>query len=305
MMQSLKDQESVQDKNRKAQARFRERQKVKQAESDRRMRALEATVQRLQLERDALEMKSVVLERCLTSTVDAVQPAPPQPAVPGNVVASAMAGQQAMEWPEFSEWWTAQVHALAPLLPDARADPLGPIGQQVHQICRNGLIKASWSIMNSPDVRNKAYTTCLTPDADPPVPPPDKTLWRFLVESMELTDKQRQDCRDLRSNFLEQQAEILAKRATLSDTISIQGSTPDCDDNSKMAAKHSGMLGAVEELQESLKAEQLLMSKLAYDLYEGVIDHIQVANAIVGLWPWIPDKLAILQAVVDLDDDDD
>ena len=35
--------------------------------------------------------------------------------------------------------------------------------------------------MHSADLRNKVYTQSLLPDTEPPMAPPDKSLWRYIV----------------------------------------------------------------------------------------------------------------------------
>ncbi len=66
---------------RRAQRKFRERQKAKLAESEGRARQLEAALERLKLEKSALETRNALLEKMVGMRGEEPRPQPPPAAV--------------------------------------------------------------------------------------------------------------------------------------------------------------------------------------------------------------------------------
>jgi len=270
-----------QEKNRRAQARFRERQKLKHGETERRMNELEAAVKQLQVERDALAIKADTLERCLLQG----DPADTEGLADGRNGKAIKAS-----FAQYVDWYKGQVQQLAPLLVQAQFDMNSEAGRKISDIWGT-LVKEGVMWYRDESIRTRVYSQPILHEGESQPARPDKALWKQVTAALQLTDFQQERCRSVRAGYLSAMAAIMTERQAVNMAMQ---EMPQCDANIQVALHTANALDAVAKLQANLKKEQVLQSEMSIEVFERILTPIQAATAFVGLYPWAPDKLAML-----------
>jgi len=274
------------EKNRRAQARFRERQKVKHGQTEKRMEELEAAVRDLQLQRDALSVKAEMLERCLHNE-------------PQQDASEREAQQQKEErFQKFVEFYKKVIQELAPLLVRAQFDGGGDAHKAAALTWRR-MVPQGIAMYQDEDLRMMVYSRPIVGPGEPQPEKPDKAMWRHITAALQMSQQQQDDCVAVRSAYLASMAAIMEERRKL-NTLMQDMQIPDLDANANIALHTAKALSAMEALKVNVKREQTLQTELSTQVWTLLLTPIQAASATVAASPWLPDKLAILDAVAAL-----
>jgi hypothetical protein len=133
-----------------------------------------------------------------------------------------------------------------------------------------------------------------------------------------MTPAQKQHARDLHSYYWKRMRDIMSERHQLSlamaatcelpPDIAQSPSAAQCKlwhQNQDIACKHSEALKTITALNKNIAEETLAQIEVGHGLFCKVLTPLQACSAYVGLYPFFPDKLAILSCVLELDDTED
>lgn len=277
------------EKNRKAQARFRERQKVKNCEVERRMGELQTAVQKLNFEKNALLSKADMLERDLIN--ENGSPAASQKRSSDGLQLQAKFGQ-------FVKFYKQGIQDMAPLLIQCQLQPDSDAAQLITKKWKQ-LVADAMMTYNDDALRALACNRPLLLEEGQPHPCQlDKADWRRLIVGLHLTAQQLQRCREVRQWYQCSIFNIMTERKQLNGKMQ-DARAPDLTSDTQVAQYAARTLESVKRLRVNLRREQKLQTDLCYELFMKVLTPLQAVTIIVRTAPWIPDQLAILGAVAE------
>mmetsp|Transcript_13335 Transcript_13335/g.40326 ORF Transcript_13335/g.40326 Transcript_13335/m.40326 type:complete len:542 (-) Transcript_13335:655-2280(-) len=316
-----------QEKNRKAQARFRERRKAEQAEKAARMADLEAKMAALLQENAELSVRTETLQQYLlqqtrggseTGSVNIFDVSnsmelPANALLNSEGVASAsaeMAGHSARNgppreaypstWEAYTAWYQEAVQELAPLLQPAQEgnqaeqERIDFLWYEIVDVIYNCFLQEDESL------RTKVQTeaSISSPEAAARLALPTAALYGQVTAALRLTSNQVAHCTRVRKDFMTAINILLKQRQALNKVI--EESVPQsCDANGEVVRAHSKVLEVFPLLQKNLEDERRMNSRLGLEFFKRIITPLQGAILCVGMWPYLPDKLAILTAATE------
>lgn len=296
-----------QEKNRKAQARFRERRKTEAALKADRLAELEAQLAHLTRERDDLTVKTETLEQCLIQqATNGTCPSLPMfdsEALTRHNSDGATTGPAAQRsypqtWPEYTAWYQGLIQELAPLLEPAqngRQPAVGRIDMMWREVV--GVMKACF-LRSDDSLRIRAQTepSVTAPSPTSPLVRPNAALYERVTTALALTKDQVRHASRARREFLDSMWALLQQRQALNAIIETSASKT-CETNCVVAQQHSKCLDAFPRLEANLEDERRVNGRLTMEFFEHIVTPVQGAILCVGMWPYLPDVLAILTAV--------
>lgn len=298
-----------QEKNRKAQARFRERRKTEAAVKADRLAELEAQLAHMMKERDDLAVRTDTLEQCLISQASSDGGRPPLLMLDSEV--SVARGNNSPDptaplahrsypqtWEEYTAWYQRLVQELAPLLEPAQNGSQSAIGgvetfwREVVDVMKACFLRSDGSLR----IRAQTEPSVSTPAASTPLVRPNAALYERVTTALQLTKDQVSKASRVRSLFLDSMRALLQQRQALNAIIETAASKV-CSTNCIVAQQHSKCLDAFPRLEANLEDERRINGRLTLEFFDGVVTPLQGAILCVGMWPYLPDSLAILTAV--------
>ncbi|KAI8468794.1 MAG: hypothetical protein J3K34DRAFT_470571 [Monoraphidium minutum] len=278
---------ALQEKNRRAQRRFRERQKAKIAELHRQIEELTTKVGSLQTENAALHSRTSILEKVLDMRNEQIQVMQESKEISAQhddtddappLTLSAVVGQDV-------QLNSDQLKALSP-------EQIYKLYQTYIKELSARLVEVltkevSYLLMRLSVVRpietrkfiavSRQYLKTESEAID---------MWKNVVNSINLSDKQKQDVVE----------PIVEERKKLN--IQIQAHLPQESFHTRNAITYIKTHEAVAKLRENLKAEHNVTIEFCAAVFKGVLNHFQMASLLVQAYPAVPDALAVASAVI-------
>lgn len=299
-----------QEKNRKAQARFRERRKTEAVLKTERLGELEAELLQLTKACSDLTVKTETLEQCLLQQASSRKEcSPPSLSLLHHQIsashcnsatscAPAGAVHQPQTWEEFTAWYHGLVQKLEPLLEPAQNGDHSAIAH-ITVLWREG-VGVIMSCFSRPDgsLRIRAQTEPAVTECYPKTPlvRPDTADYARVSVALKLTVEQIRQASKLHKEVTESMRALLQQRQALHAII--DASTSNSYDANCVASKqHVKCLEVFPQLEATLEEERRISGLLTHEFFQRIVTPVQGAILCVGLWPYLPDSLAILTAV--------
>mmetsp|Transcript_9380 Transcript_9380/g.28197 ORF Transcript_9380/g.28197 Transcript_9380/m.28197 type:complete len:660 (-) Transcript_9380:1506-3485(-) len=305
------------ERNRRAQKRFRERQKVKQQEAVQRVVQLEEQLDRLEMERSELSQKlhqmtysgaagagaasgGAGAPKADDSASEQQQSAPPSServltlSVPrGQERHLTSSDIKKLTWEEYICLYENYLEEMAAMLLQAQGNGCSAAGTRLQRLSTELLTVTAAVLMHDPTTKGRLHCMPLmsTP-VDTPLAPPDQDFWQRVTLALCLSPAQRVNCQRLRNAHLHKVRDIMQDRFRINAMM--QTTLPSFDYEQQAARQHLRALAVSENLQRNLRQEQGLQLELATTFFSQALTPIQMATAATESYPWWPDILAML-----------
>lgn len=304
-VRSSKKHQALQEKNRRAQRRFRERQKQKVSELEDQVAELSSQLQAALGRKVGLEARCAALERVPAASAVASAPAAPPPAAgalaPAELAAVCEEGLtltaralgapttlapdalRALPEADFCRYYRAYVHEMAACV--VETGDKSRLAALVDEVCA---LCFRVALVNPPAMKSlmvcKVDSTSNARPADERVP--------AVLRAMHLTAEQRAELRQLRCIFLQKLAAILAERRAAAGLAA--ASVPaTCGGLRSMAQQFLAAGGADTRFRASMHDEHMLVLDFSSTCLKHVFTLQQVAQFAINSYPWTPDCLAL------------
>lgn len=315
----------LKEKNRKAQKRFRERQKSKLAESEEKVAAMTVQIEHLHSDRLRLENRNSVLEKVLEmKEIEDAKPAASSSGAPvfevpeetGKEIIDKFRLQQGLlltvrpeqpinlsieqlrrlSWEEHSGVWRDYVNALAQCLVLANGDANSPAMERMTQLVRECLALSAGMAVANP--RGTFAFHSLNMDAAAPsnaeeAPGPD--YWARIVKELQLAPEVRQDLKLARRAYLTALSFIIKDRQEL--ISSLEAAAPNGGNYSSTSHRFLKSLDAADKLHHNMQQQHSCLLQFTMTVALRLADKFQGAILIVQSFPWSPDVLSIVDVV--------
>ncbi|KAG1676960.1 hypothetical protein FOA52_014836 [Chlamydomonas sp. UWO 241] len=299
---------ALQEKNRRAQRRFRERQKNKLHDLHKQIDELTNKVGSLQSENTSLHSRTNILEKVLdmrneqiqvmqetkeTSHLSADEDDPvAQQGVQGQLVQLTPENVKALSSEQMHSIYQMYIKELSVRLTDEAA--LSPTNIEEIQrlvkdlsmmIMRLGVIKPletrKFIVMSRQRLGNSESEVI--------------EVWKGVMKTIDLSDEQKREVVNLKAMFLQKIDPIMAERKLLN--LQIQSNLPHDTFATKNALMYIKAHEAVMKLRDNLRAEQHVVLEFAMAFFRGVFKPWQMATLLVKCYPVVPDALGIASAL--------
>lgn len=215
-----------------------------------------------------------------------------------------------LKWNEFCQFYKDRIFNIGTLLPVAKTDASSNEACMCKNLLRDLSIKYRAIFHRDPLLRSQIHTQPIMTPHDPSFSrKPDRKLWQGVVETLQLSRAQQHDTLQLQRHFLQCMMDIMSQRRILADTIlSSCGRTllkaedvasVHCSSNQGFADGHSMAMQAVDELRQNLADETMAQIQAGSGLMHKVLSPIQACSVFVGVYPWFPDKVAMMDCIVE------
>ncbi|KAL3143404.1 hypothetical protein ABBQ38_002227 [Trebouxia sp. C0009 RCD-2024] len=315
--------QDLQEKNRKAQRRFRERQKAKVSELEQKVaeqqRAMTVLLQdkanlesRVNIFVRVLQMRDEQIEQIrsgqrilapkdkdeaaesfkddLTLTVREAQPLVLTPSQVKNMTLDDMVSI-----------WKEYVNELAQSLVDIDKSPQDVVAaEKIRRLCNEATILCMRVAISNPVV-TKSFVACQLEDncivagEEPP------EMWLSVARSLQLSVEQRSELVQLRRLFISKLSSIIDQRKEIYALLS--SSVPSAIGSRHTAIRYLQSHECIEKLKRNMREEHVLKLDWISTLFKHLLSPTQVARCIVQGWPYTPDTLAICSWVAAEDGD--
>eukprot|EP00884_Botryococcus_braunii_P006732 jgi/Botrbrau1/1605/Bobra.0185s0020.1 len=306
-------QRKLQEKNRRAQKRFRDRQKLKYQESQQIVDDLTAKVARLTTTVTNLEHSSAVLEKVVKikdeviAKLQASQDANPREhdVLRADMISFRKLLGKSEEGIEGTRKWTPEavrsnhrdyVSALSDCLVEGVEDPQSEAHTRLTALVLSARTLAKTMALVDPQLVSwwhavpPQQTNLGDAEGDPG---PRPGLWKKVLGVMRLTLEQRMDLLEHRKVLLSQLTEVGRQRheiiTSLQSTLplpnSVGGYTPLAPQN------------LVQQVRSNIEAEQRAHHSFLNSCFSKTLDAVQEARAQVAAYPHQPDMLAIAELI--------
>eukprot|EP00877_Chromochloris_zofingiensis_P006249 jgi/Chrzof1/1878/Cz10g24190.t1 len=304
---------ALQEKNRRAQRRFRERQKAKIQDLHKQIEELTSKVGGLQTENAALHSRTSILEKVLdmrneqiqvmqeskevTQQVDDHTDAPPLTltAVSGQSISLTSDMLKELLPEQIYKIYQTYIKELSARLVELNKG--GPISQEITQEVEKLTKEVSFLLMRLSVVRpietrkfiavSRQYLNTEAEAID---------MWKNVVNSINLTDKQKLDIVQWKQLFMQKVEPIVEERKKLN--VQIQAHLPQESFHTRNAITYIKTHEAVAKLRENLRAEHNVTIEFCAAVFKGVLNSFQMASLLVQAYPAVPDALAVASAVI-------
>lgn len=324
---------SLQEKNRRAQKRFREKQKVKMATLESQVEEMSSQMYRLVSENDSLRNRNSVLEKVLKLRDEQIavlqekvklfeRPPKVEPSVTTSVSTGGEAGstlQEAQAPPaevedsQFSaevvskmsaddviKLWKDYLKQLSSWVVRAEtANPDPEVVRRVEEIITEaGTMCTKVAILNPMCI--KKLVSCNLEDASSASAAPDH--WATVLGALAMTETQKKEALAARQVFLGKLKEVVEERQRINGQL--QSSVPEGPSvdpqgggNNKTTAISLEAHDALSALKENLRREHNIHWEFNAGLFGKVMTKLQVAKAAVHSYPFYPDALGIANII--------
>jgi len=304
---------ALQEKNRRAQRRFRERQKAKIQDLHKQIEELTAKVGNLQTENAALHSRTSILEKVLdmrneqiqvmqeskeiTQQVDDHLDAPPLTltAVSGQSISLTADMLKALSPEQIYKIYQTYIKELSARLVELnKGTVVSPEAtQQVEKLTKEvSFLLMRLSVVRPIETRkfiavSRQYLSTEQEAID---------MWRDVVSSINLSKSQKLDIVQWKQLFMQKVEPIVEERKKLN--VQIQSHLPQESFHTRNAITYIKTHEAVAKLRENLRAEHNVTIEFCAAVFKGVLNSFQMASLLVQAYPAVPDALAVASAVI-------
>lgn len=301
--------QALQEKNRRAQRRFRERQKTKLQELHKQIEELTTKVSSLQSENASLYSRTNILEKVLDMRNEQIQVMQETKEATGHLEddpasLQGVNGQLVQLTPEnIKELGSEQILKIyqmyvkelsVRLMEDGKPPDSAP--ERLHElevlvqdlsmlIMRLGVIKPLET--RKFIVLSRQYLGSTESEVI--------ELWKTVMKLIELSDQQKREVVDMKRSFLQKIDPIMEERKLLN--IQIQSNLPHDTFATKNALTYIKAHEAVIKLRDNLRSEQHIVLEFAITVFRDVFKPVQMAALLVKCYPAVPDALGIASAL--------
>lgn len=310
-----KKQQVMQEKNRLAQRRFRERQKAKVLDLHRQIDDLRGVVDNLQLENSSLQSQNSILQKVLamrdeqitvmqenTKILEAAQDVETDSekicrtstgftlsALQGKVVHITSEMLKKMKPEELMQLWQDYVTEISSALVEVNSmDPevMQRIEKLINEVC---MLCMRFAVLNPVSCKMWATRQYHLSEAE------ELKRWEAVMSTLDLTKEQKREIVTLRKMLLQKLQQLVEERRQLNMTI--QTSLPSSTVGHRIDLEYLKANQAVVRLKEILRSEHNAMLDFVSTIVKKVLKPIQMARLIVQAYPSKPDMLAVASAV--------
>eukprot|EP00891_Asterochloris_glomerata_P008567 jgi/Astpho2/8567/fgenesh1_pg.00125_%23_57_t len=323
----------LKEKNRRAQKRFRDRQRTKLVESEGQVSKLSSEVEALRSENARLQNRNGILEKVLElkegKEGQPRQPAPQagisgqdsmetDPAVreaiaaafnvkqelyftvrEGHSMTMSVEAVRRMPQKEIAGLWRSYVEALARCMVQADGDATCPAGQRLGQLVQEAVaLQACMAMMNPKGAltwqSRKMDSTRGDSTDDPPA-----NLWSKIMRDLNLSKQQRADLNAARREYLAELGTNIKERQEVLDIL--HECLPSGNGGKQTAARYLQSLDAMGRLHENMREQHSFLMRFIWTAARSIMSDFQGATCIVQSHPWCPDMLNIVNAMAEQD----
>lgn len=217
---------------------------------------------------------------------------------------------QCMGWTEFCVFYKDRIVSMAQLLPAARADASSNEAVICNDLLCDLLTQIHAIFHKNPAVRDRVHMQPMLTSHDPMLSrKPDRALWQGVVGGLQLSRSQQLHAVQLHRYFLQHMESIMSYRrnlgkallATCGEAITGEERHPLLQFRSyqELANKHSRALQTTLELKQNLSEETAALIEAGHGLLSRVLSPLQACSVLVGVFPWFPDKVAMMDCIVE------
>eukprot|EP00878_Enallax_costatus_P001368 GHUV01001517.1.p1 GENE.GHUV01001517.1~~GHUV01001517.1.p1 ORF type:complete len:589 (+),score=216.95 GHUV01001517.1:638-2404(+) len=304
---------ALQEKNRRAQRRFRERQKAKIQDLHQQIEELTQKVGGLQTENAALHSRTSILEKVLdmrneqiqvmqeskeiTQQVDEQTEGPPLTltAVSGQSISLTTDMLKALSPEQIYKIYQTYIKELSSRLVELNQEGCASddITAQVEKLTKEvSFLLMRLSVVRPIETRkfiavSRQYLHNEEEAID---------MWKSVVNSINLSEKQKLDIVQWKQLFMQKVEPIVDERKKLN--VQIQAHLPQESFHTRNAITYIKTHEAVAKLRENLRAEHNVTIEFCAAVFKGVLNSFQMASLLVQAYPAVPDALAVASAVI-------
>ncbi|CAD7695994.1 unnamed protein product [Ostreobium quekettii] len=309
-----KKQQVMQEKNRLAQRRFRERQKAKVHGLHKEIEDLRSTVENLQLENGSLQSQNGILQKVLAMRDEQIRvmqesskqllEAAPEADVEGvqlarttvtlselrkgSVMRITADNLKKMTPEEVIKIWQDYVTEISSALVEASSDgdAEARIEKLINEVC---MLCMRFAVLNP--VSCKMWTTRQYHLSEAE----ELKRWQSVITTLDMSKTQKEEIVALRKMLLQKLQQLVEERRQLNMTI--QTTLPSSTVGHRIDLEYLKANQAVVRLKEILRSEHNAMLDFVGTIVKKVLKPIQVARLMVQAYPSKPDVLAVASAV--------
>lgn len=314
---------ALQEKNRRAQRRFRERQKARTSELETKVAELQQRIQNLTVENANLESRNNILEKLVAMRDDKINRMRCTQQSKGSadqgfaadfeeLLTLTVKGEGAelvlssedlkkMSHEELAALWNEYVIKLGHYLMQAGPNNTGPAAAQVEaladEVCK---LVMRVSLLNPCTAKLLGVTEVAKPGEPHVKRVPQSNLapginnyemWPGIIRCMDLTKQQKSEMRQLRRLYMHKMTKIMEQRREISAVL--MASIPAGGEGREIALEYLRAHDQIDKLKANLRDEHTLVLDFVATLLAHILSKHQVAKAIVNAYPWSPDCLSI------------
>eukprot|EP00884_Botryococcus_braunii_P002721 jgi/Botrbrau1/1244/Bobra.0163s0037.1 len=311
---------AVAEKNRKAQKRFRERQKNKMMDSQKQVEELSAKLALVMQEKNKLETRNSVLEKVVRlkeeqiATMESRSVEPTKITADGTPIAQEELFEllftfsnvvkrgafvreeetvKAVPLSKIQERHKEWIEEVAKALMEGAEDPFTQAHGRMNELV--AVMRETTTRLGVLNDRLMMTICSTTIVPDPTAPVPDINYWRRVLEATSLSQEQKVKVRHIHYELLKKMETILQERQSIIN--SLQGrqvpESPKDMFSLNQAGRFLEQTSTLEALQRNMKAEYQVVFDFELAFYHTVLLPIQQAKMSVQAYPWPTDTLAI------------
>lgn len=310
-----KKQQVMQEKNRLAQRRFRERQKAKVLDLHKQIDGLRGIVDNLQMENSSLQSQNSILQKVLAmrdeqinvmqennkmleSVQDVETDSEKRCRTSTGITLSGLQGKvmhitsemlKKMKPEELMQLWQDYVTEISSALVEANSmapEALQRIEKLINEVC---MLCMRFAVLNPVSCKMWATRQYHLSEAE------ELKRWESVMSTLDLTKEQKREVVTLRKMLLQKLQQLVEERRQLNMTI--QTSLPSSTVGHRIDLEYLKANQAVIRLKEILRSEHNAMLDFVSTIVKKVLKPIQMARLIVQAYPSKPDMLAVASAV--------
>lgn len=312
----------MREKNKTAQKRWRDRQKAKLTDSEKKLSELSAKLEHISIEKSALENRNNILEKVLVMRDQEIckfkaedhslhhqaeqqqqTPFTMQDGYRSNAYLNISVRDNAritcealksMSSTELTKLWKEYVNKLAVMLLEARGNDHSAVQAQIDRLVNEcSAICASLAMSNPSAIRT---LHCSNFDGALMVQQgPSSSKWLSISRSINLSTQQKKELLAGRHYYLSKMSEVLRQRESLLNTL--EGVHGTKTTQHALALDYVTMAGVLDRLQANIQEDHQLTCGFLYATWKRVMTLFQRGNVIVQSYPYFPDMLAVANAI--------
>lgn len=311
----------MREKNKTAQKRWRDRQKAKLSDSEKKLLELSSKLEHLMLEKSAVENRNNILEKVLvmrdqelskykaedcTARRQAEQHQTPFTMQDGyrsnayltfsvrdntRITCEAL---KAMSTIELSKLYKDFVNKLAVFLLEARGNDHSPVQTQIDKLVNECSAMCASLAMSNPSAIRALH--CSNFDGALMVQQgPSSSKWLSISRSLSLSPQQKKELLAGRHYYLTKLRDVLQQRKALLATL--EGVHGVKTTQHALALDYVTLSRVMEKLQANIQEDHQLTCGFMYATWKRVMTLFQRGNVIVQSYPYMPDMLAVANAI--------
>lgn len=312
-----KKQQVMQEKNRLAQRRFRERQKAKVHDLHKQIEELRERVDSLQVDNTSLQSQNSILEKVLamrdeqigvlqehtkildvSSKADVEAGIEAEKACQTTLTLSALRGKvvrlscemlKNMSTEELMQIWQNYVTEISSALVEANSNAPEAMERIEKLISEVSMLCLRFAVLNPIACKmwaTRQYHLC---EAD------ELKRWQAVTCTLDMTKDQKVEMTILRRMLLQKLQQLVEERRKLN--VTVQTTLPSSAVGHRIALEYLKANQAVVRLKDILRSEHNAMLDFVSTIIKKVLKPIQVARLMVQAYPSKPDMLAVASAV--------